>query len=532
MIFCITYEYVCVTKNISKKKTLKPGTSFAEVYDRAAKLAPSAFYPGRINNLWGGRWREEGEPNPTYSPVDGSMIVGPSLLETDQAAVALQACVKDHFDWLKVPLSERKERIAKVVSKIRENRELLALLLVWEIGKPYQQSLVSVDRTTEGVDWYIENIDEMLVGRGPLPGPVSNIASWNYPLSVLAHSMLVQMLAGNAVIAKAPTDGGVAALTLALSFAVDEGLPVTLVSGLGGKLSSVLVRSPEIGCLAFVGGRDTGGQIASELVRTDKRHMLEQEGLNAWGIWNFSNWDKLAKDVKKGFDYAKQRCTAYPRFVVQRQLFDQFLEMYIPVLKSLNVGHPLAVSDPSDPIPAVDFGPLINKAKAQELERTVEEAIERGGTPLYRGKLNPENFIEGQDLSAYLAPQSILEPPKSSSLYHAEPFGPVDTIVLVDTEAELLAQMNVSNGALVSSIACDDIDLASKLAQDVNAYKVGINQVRSRGDKAEPFGGKGASWKGAFVGGKYLVQAVTEGPPGEKLFGNFPDHHTYPPLED
>ncbi len=528
----LTYEYVYVTKTNISSKVLKPGTSFHEVYARASSIAPKAFRSGRISNFWGGEWREEGTPNPTYSPVDGSQIIGPSLLETDQAAAALQACVQDHFNWLKVPLSERKERISRVVSRIRENRELLALLLVWEIGKPYQQSLVSVDRTTEGVAWYLENIDWMLAGRGPLPGPVSNIASWNYPLSVLAHSMLVQMLAGNAVIAKSPTDGGVAALTLAMSFAVDEGLPVTLLSGLGGKLSSVLVRSPEIGCLAFVGGRDTGGQIASELVRTDKRHMLEQEGLNAWGIWNFSQWDLLAKEVKKGFDYAKQRCTAYPRYVIQRDLFDQFLEMYIPVVKSLNVGHPLAVSHPDDPIPAVDFGPLISQAKAKELYSTVQDAIERGGTPLYRGKLDPNNFIEGQDTSAYLASQAILEPPKSSSLYHAEPFGPVDTIVLVDTEAELLAQMNVSNGALVSSIASDNLELAQKLTEHVNAYKVGINRVRSRGDKQEPFGGKGASWKGAFVGGKYLVQAVTEGPPGEKLFGNFPDHHTYPSLEE
>ncbi len=521
-----------MTKNNPLSKVLKPGTSFHDVYARASALAPEAFRPGRISNYWGGKWQEVGVPNPSYSPVDGSQIIGPSLLETDQAAVALQFCIKDHFDWLKVPLSERKERVGRVVDRIRDNRELLALLLVWEIGKPYQQSLVSVDRTTEGVAWYLEHIDEMLVGRGPLPGPVSNIASWNYPLSVLAHSMLVQMLAGNAVIAKSPTDGGVAALTLAMSFAAAEGLPVTLVSGLGGKLSSVLVRSPEIGCLAFVGGRDTGGQIASELVRTDKRHMLEQEGLNAWGIWNFTQWDLLAKEIKKGFDYAKQRCTAYPRYVVQRHLFDQFLEMYIPVVKSLNVGHPLAVSQPSDPIPSVDFGPLINQAKAKELYFAAQDAIDRGGTPLYRGTLNPSNFIEGQDTSAYLAPQTILEPPKSSSLYHAEPFGPIDTIVLVDTEAELLAQMNVSNGALVSSLASDDLDLARKLAENVNAYKVGINRVRSRGDKQEPFGGKGASWKGAFVGGKYLVQAVTEGPPNEKLYGNFPDHHTYPPLED
>jgi acyl-CoA reductase-like NAD-dependent aldehyde dehydrogenase len=111
---------------------------------------------------------------------------------------------------------------------------------------------------------------------------------------------------------------------------------------------------------------------------------------------------------------------------------------------------------------------------------------------------------------------------------HEEPFGPVDTIVVVDTEAELLAQMNASNGALVASIACDDADLATELAEHVQAFKVGINKPRSRGDKAEPFGGRAASWKGAFVGGALLVQAVTQGPPGERLYGNFPGDTRYP----
>jgi acyl-CoA reductase-like NAD-dependent aldehyde dehydrogenase len=509
---------------------VKPGTSWNELYARAAAIAPQAFTASGVANYWGGQWREEGEIHLATTPVDGSRIHGPLLLETHQAAAALDSCVEDHFQWIKIPLAERKARTERAIAKIAEHRELLALLLTWEIGKPYRQALVSVDRTTSGVEWYLGEIDRMLEGRGPLPGPVSNIASWNYPLSVLAHALYVQMLSGNAVIAKAPTDGGVVALTLAMSFAIDEGLPVTLVSGLGGKLSSVLVRSPEIGALAFVGGRDTGGKIASDLVRTDKRHMLEQEGLNAWGIWNFSQWDLLAPMIKKGFEYAKQRCTAYPRYVIQRQLFDDFLAMYLPIVSSLVVGHPLAVENPDDPIPDVDFGPVINANKATELLANVDDAISRGGIPIYRGTLDPHRFIEGQDLSAYVAPAAILDPPRASPLYHAEPFGPVDTFVIVDTTAELLAKMNVSNGALVSSIASDDLELAATLSEEVNAFKVGVNQVKSRGDREEPFGGRGASWKGAFVGGEYLVHAVTEGPSESRLYGNFPEYQRYPDL--
>ena len=102
-----------------------------------------------------------------------------------------------------------------------------------------------------------------------------------------------------------------------------------------------------------------------------------------------------------------------------------------------------------------------------------------------------------------------------------EPFGPVDTIVLVDTEAELLAAMNASNGALVASISCDDEATAQRLASGVRAFKVGIGESHSRGDRDELFGGLGASWHGAYVGGELLVGAVTQGPTGERSPGNF-----------
>jgi acyl-CoA reductase-like NAD-dependent aldehyde dehydrogenase len=104
----------------------------------------------------------------------------------------------------------------------------------------------------------------------------------------------------------------------------------------------------------------------------------------------------------------------------------------------------------------------------------------------------------------------------------------VDTIVLVDTEAELLAEMNASTGALVASIACDDESTAQRLGRELQAFKVGINKPRSRGDRDEHFGGKGASWRGAFVGGALLVRAVTDGEPGDYLHGNFSTYSLYP----
>ncbi|KUJ70831.1 dehydrogenase [Streptomyces albus subsp. albus] len=508
--------------------TLKPGTAWADAWERCLRAAPEAFQGARVLNLWNGAWQADGRALPAVSPVDGSPIAGPPRLDAQAAHRAVRAALDQHRAWRRRALPDRRARVEAALDALAEHRELLALLLVWEIGKPWRLAQADVDRAIDGVRWYVAEIDRMVAGRAPLPGPVSNIASWNYPMSVLVHAMLVQALAGNAVIAKTPTDGGVACLTLAAALAAREGLPITLVSGSGGELSEALVRSPEIGCVSFVGGRDTGARVATAVADLGKRHILEQEGLNTWGVWNFTDWDGLAARVRKTFDYGKQRCTAYPRFVVQRSAFDAFLAAYLPAVRSVRVGHPLAVADPADPLPELDFGPLINAGKAGELTDQVAEAIDRGAVPLHRGDLSAGPFLPGQDLSAYAAPVTLLNPPPSSPLHHAEPFGPVDSIVLVDTEAELLAAMNASNGALVATLSCDDEAAFARLAPQIRAFKVGHGTPRSRGDRDELFGGFGASWRGAFVGGDLLVRAVTQGPPGERLPGNFPDYHLMP----
>src|SRR3954462_10470622 len=366
---------------------LKPGPEWAAVLGQAADTAPEAFGTDRLHNLIDGSWRPNGDPELMVTPVDGTKLIGLPRLSAGEAQHAVHASAAAHRSWARTPLAERKARVAAAVEAMAASRDELALLLAWEIGKPWKLACADVDRALDGVRWYLEEIDAMLGDRAPLDGPVSDIASWNYPMSVLVHSELVQLLAGNAVLAKTPSQGVAACLTLAHALMAREGLPVTLLSGSGSELSSVLVRSPEIGALAFASGRSNGGKVEAGLLDTGKRHMLEQEGLNAWGIWEFSDRDGLARHLKKGFEYGKQRCTAYPRYVVQRELVDQFLATYLPVVQSLRFGHPLAVEADGDELPTLDFGPVISAAKADELRSQVTDALLRGAVPLYRGSL-------------------------------------------------------------------------------------------------------------------------------------------------
>src|SRR3984885_16252517 len=137
--------------------------------------------------------------------------------------------------------------------------------------------------------------------------------------------------------------------------------------------------------------------------------------------------------------------------------------MYRAALRAVRFGHPLAVENPGDPLPELDFGPLIRSEKATELSTQFDEALRGGGIPLYRGSLGDGRFLDVQDTSAYCPPSSVLQPPAAWTLHHAEPFGPLDSVIVVDTQAELVAAMNVSNGSLVASIATDDTDMGERV---------------------------------------------------------------------
>jgi len=495
---------------------------------RLASQIPEAFGPdGRVLNLIEGDWQEPGFGRHYESAVDGRSLGRIPMLDLDTALRAVKYAKSEAASWASVDLDERKLRVLKCLEGLRRERELIALLLIWEIGKPYAQALMDIERCIAGVEWYVQNIEAMLRTRKPL-GLISNIASWNYPMSVLMHAVLVQVLAGNAAISKTPTDGSLYALTLAHAIARRAGLPVSLTSGSGGQLSEALVRNEHIDCLAFVGGKTNGGAIAASLYDDKKRYMLEMEGVNTYGIWQFSDWSGLAQQLRKGFDYGKQRCTAYVRFIVQRELFPQFLEMYLPMLRSLRFGNPVLVEHESDPLPKLDFGPLINSKKVEELRVLYTEALGKGAISLSESTVSESMIFPNQDTSAYVGPAALLNIPRNTKLYHNEPFGPIDTILVVDHLEELITEMNVSNGCLVSSIACDNPEISRRVAGELRAFKVGINSTRSRGDREEVFGGIGQSWKGCFVGGRLLVLAVTQGEAGEKLYGNFPDYTLLP----
>lgn len=503
---------------------LKPGTAWHDAWRRCRAVAPEAFTEdGHVQNVRGGRWYSAGTPRHAVSPVDGTQLAASLQLGAADAHEAVSAACGQHRAWRHVPLPERCARVAATLDALAQNRELLALLQVWETGTPWRTARGDVADAADGVRWYLDRIEAMLEGRTPLPGPVSNVRGWNRPLGALFRTMLVQALAGNAVLASAPAGTGSACLTLACALAVREGLPLTLVSGADRELAGPLTRSPQIGGVCCIGAGEA--YAAASGGRPGTRTVVARASLNSWGVWDFSDWQTLTARIRDGFAHAKQGSTARTRFVVQRTLFADFLGSYLAAVRSLRFGHPLAVAHPEDYPPDLDFGPLASSAGAADLTSRTEATVGLGAVPLHRGSLSSGRFLPGQDTRAYLPPTALLAPPKNSPLHGAPPGGPVDTVVLADSEAEFVAAMNAGGGSLAATLSTDDAGASAWLAPQIDAYETGSGK---RADRGGPSGGSGTSWLGPYLGGELLVRSVTCGPDRERLPGNHPDHRLPP----
>ena len=248
-----------------------PSVQWGKLIGQLRSAVPEAFgYDGNPLNLIEGQWSHPGHGKRYATAVDGSELGRIPMIDLETAKRAVKFAANEHESWTRVDLDERRRRVSVCLDLLRAQRDLISHLLMWEIGKPLKLAQDDVDRCISGVEWYVEQIEPMLAGRTPL-GLISNIASWNYPYSVLMHAVLVQALAGNAVIAKTPTDGGLFSLTIGFALARRSGLPVSMVSVSGGALSEALVRNQDVAALAFVGSKSNGQDIAANLCDRDKR---------------------------------------------------------------------------------------------------------------------------------------------------------------------------------------------------------------------------------------------------------------------
>ena len=139
---------------------LADGTAWTDILARAVAATPEAFGAEvdgvtTLHNLVEGEWRAVGQPAPVRTPVDNTVLINLPRLDADTARAAVAHAAAAHRAWAQTPLADRKARVADALDALTAHRDLLALLLVWEIGKPWRLACADVDRALDGVRWYV-----------------------------------------------------------------------------------------------------------------------------------------------------------------------------------------------------------------------------------------------------------------------------------------------------------------------------------------------------------------------------------------
>src|SRR6266536_5548225 len=149
-----------VPSEVLTSKMVLPDAEWPKLLAKTRALVPEAFdNQGQVLNLLEGQWGEARHGKHYLSPVDGSELGKYPMIDLETAKRAVRFAADEFRQWSTVDLDERRRRVMETVSSLREHAELLAYLLVWEIGKPFAQASVSVDRCLSGVEWYVENIE-------------------------------------------------------------------------------------------------------------------------------------------------------------------------------------------------------------------------------------------------------------------------------------------------------------------------------------------------------------------------------------
>lgn len=312
-------------------------------------------------------------------------------------------------------------------------------------------------------------------------GVVAIISPWNYPFAIPMAQVIPALAAGNAVVLKpselTPWSGGLVG-EMAARAKFPEGL-VQIVQGEGDIGSALIEAGPDK--VFFTGSVETGRKIAEACARKLIPSVLELGGKDPMIVLADANLEIASSAAVWGsFMNCGQACLSAERVYAEQTIAARFTELCVAKTKKLRVG---PASDPD-----VEVGPMIRMKQLERVERQLQDAAARGAKILTGGSRRPElgaNFIE---------PAVVTNVDQSMELMREETFGPVMAIRPVASAAEAVAMANDSPFALSASVWTRNAEAGRKIASQLRAGSVMINDVASYYGIAEaPHGGRGAS---------------------------------------
>lgn len=452
----------------------------------------------------GGKWVEGTHDGvvDSLNPADTRDVVArfKSASKKD-ALAAIAAAEKASAGWAKTPAPQRGRVLMKVAEIARRRRDELAALMTREQGKILSEAKGEMDKGITLIDWFAgegmrlmgtsapsELSDNLLYTvRRPL-GTVSIITPWNFPFAIPVWKTAPALVAGNAVVLKAASQVPAMAVEIVKIFE-EAGLPpgvLNLVLGEPDGFGDTLIEDPRLKAVSFTGSNEVGERVLAICGKRAAKATCEMGGKNPVVVWDDADLALALGGVMKGaFGSTGQRCTATSRLIIHEKIYDKFMEMVLAETKKLKVG------DGMDP--TVNMGPSIDETQLKTVLGHVDAAKKDGAKLLCGGR----RLSDGDLKHGWFVEPTIFEgvTPKMR-LWREEVFGPVLAVTKAKTFDQALELANDCSFGLTSSFYGQDMTLAMKFVDGMDAGMIHLNSPTIGGEAQVPFGGV----KGSGVG--------------------------------
>ena len=460
-----------------------------------------------------GEWVEGKSVTIDINPSDISDVVGEygqaDVAQTQDAVAAAKAAFPA---WSATTPQQRADALEMIGVELLARKQEIGHMLSREEGKPLANGIAETMRAAQIFKFFAQeslrvegtvlasvrpNVDVTITREAV--GVVGIIAPWNFPIAIPAWKIAPALAYGNCVVFK-PADLVPGTAWLLSEIISRSGLPrgvYNLAMGRGSVVGQTMLDSRDVNAISFTGSIETGGRVAMACASRGAKFQLEMGGKNPLVILDDANVDAaVAGAVDGAYFQTGQRCTASSRLIVQSKIHDAFVEKTIAALKALKVDH--ALKDGTQIGPVVDEGQLAQDEKYIGIGRDEGAELAWGGERLNRD-------TKGH----YLSPALFINTKNTMRINREEVFGPVATVIKVDSYDEALAVANDTPFGLSSGIYTGSLKHATDFRKKAQAGMVMVNLPTAGVDYHVPFGGRKGSSLGAREQGRYAAEFYT-----------------------